>query len=131
MLTFSVGSVADVAIIVNPNNDVQYNEEQIRNVFLGKIQAFPNGGKIHTYTLPIETSEREQFVASLIKRSESSLHSYWSRMLFSAKARPPKVLPDTPKMKEQVSTDVNAIGFIQLSDVDDSVRVLQVLKRRN
>lgn len=117
---------ADIAVIVNAQNNVAYNDDQIRKVFLSKIKSFPNGKKIQTYTMPLGSQERQVYVQALIKRSESSLHSYWSRVLFSAKGRPPKQISRSEKMKFIVTNNISAIGFIDAEEVDASIRVVAI-----
>ena len=45
-------------------------------------------------------------------------------MLFSSKGKPPKVLDDAASVKEIVATNPNTIGYVNSSDVDDTVRVI-------
>ena len=120
---------ADIAVIVNIQNNVSYNDDQVRKVFLSKIKSFPNGEKIQTYTMPIGSKERQEFVGALIQRSEASLHSYWSRILFSAKGRPPKRLDKSEQMKATVANDPRAIGYIDATEVDSSIRVVAIFSK--
>ena len=51
----------------------------------------------------------------------------WSRLIFTGKATPPKELPDAAAVKKAVATDPKAIGYIDKSEVDSTVKVLLLL----
>jgi hypothetical protein len=48
----------------------------------------------------------------------------WSRLVFTGKASPPKELPDAAAVKKAVAADPKAIGYIEKSEVDSTVKVL-------
>ena len=48
----------------------------------------------------------------------------WSQMMFSGQSLPPKQVASDDEMKKMVSANVNAIGYIKASSLDDSVKVV-------
>ena len=127
-LLLSVSASASVAVIVNPDNKSQLESSQIRKVFLGKSKVFPNGVKSEAADLPVGNAARADLLAKVIRKSEPNLNSYWSRMLFSSKGKPPRVLDTPDAMKQWVSSTPNAIGYIDSKDVDSSVRVIMTVE---
>jgi len=47
--------------------------------------------------------------------------------VFSGKSQPPKELPDASAVKKAVASDPKAVGYIDKSAVDASVKVLTAL----
>lgn len=123
-LLISTLSYADIAVVVNKNNTEQLSKTEIRQIFLGKRKAFTNGGTIQTIDLSDDSEEKAIFTKKILRKSISSLNSYWSRMLFSSKGQPPKVLNSSEEVIETVNKNKNAIAYINSNDVSDNVRVL-------
>ena len=48
----------------------------------------------------------------------------WARLTFSGKGVPPKELPNSADVKKFVAGNPNAIGYIEKSAVDASVKVV-------
>jgi hypothetical protein len=49
--------------------------------------------------------------------------STWSRLVFSGKGQPPRQLSDSAAVKKAVAADPKAVGYIEKSAVDASVKV--------
>lgn len=120
----SVPAFSDIAVVVNLENNQDLSMKYVRNIYLGKLKAYPNGEKIEAFDLPIDNRSRDEFRIEVLRKSEAVLHSYWARMLFSSKAKPPKVLPSASEIKEAIAENPNAIAYLDVEDVDASVKVL-------
>ena len=117
-------AAAEVAVIVNPQNTDSISKEDIQKIYLAKVKAFPNGN----IAIPVDQAEgsgsRVEFVAKVIEKDEAQLKSYWSRLIFTGKGVPPKILGNDKEVKELVSRNPDAIGFIDAGSVDQSVKVV-------
>lgn len=117
-------SFAEVAVVVNPGNSNTLSQEDIQNIYLIKTKVFPNGKP----AIPIDQTEgadiRVEFVSKVLDKNEQQLKSYWSRLIFTGRAAPPKILSSDAEVKELVNRNVDAIGFINTGSVDDSVKVV-------
>jgi ABC-type phosphate transport system substrate-binding protein len=56
------------------------------------------------------------------------LNAYWARLQFSGAVQPPPEISDSQSVRDLVRHNKNAIGYIEASQVDDSVRVILLLK---
>lgn len=118
---------ASVAVIIHPDNPNTLDERQLRNIYLGKSRTFPDGRDVTLLDLQPGETARDVFIQNVLRRSEANLSAYWARMLFSARGRPPQELAGVSAVKQKVSSDPSAIGYINADDVDDSVRVLMLV----
>jgi ABC-type phosphate transport system substrate-binding protein len=96
-------------------------KDEVTQFFLGKNQAMKPLDRPNSE--PIKT----QFYQKLSGQDLSQIKATWSRLVFTGKATPPKELPDAAAVKQAVAADPKAIGYIDKSEVDNSVKVLLTL----
>ncbi|HHJ14100.1 MAG TPA: phosphate ABC transporter substrate-binding protein [Gammaproteobacteria bacterium] len=124
-LLYGAAALAEVAVIVNPGSGVSaLTPSQAKALFLGKSRKFPNGAK----AIPVDQKEgsatRSAFNEKVLKKSDSQVKAYWSKMVFSGKASPLKSVADDAAVKDFVAGTDGAVGYIDSSLVDDSVTVV-------
>ena len=124
MLLFATFAHAEVAIVVSANSTINsINADDVTKIFLGKKKEH-DGVKI----LPIDQTEgakpRNEFYSGVVKKSESQLKSYWSRLIFTGKGQAPQVVGSDGDVKSMVSSNPNLMGYIDNSSVDGSVKVI-------
>ena len=113
-----------IAVIVNAQNTNTLDERMIRQIFLGQINTFPDGKEAQTFDTTDQGNLRSDFITKVLRRNENTMNAYWARMIFTARATPPKELPDSDAVKEAVAANAGGIGYIAANQVDDSVRVV-------
>jgi ABC-type phosphate transport system substrate-binding protein len=113
------GGVAQAQIVVvgNPSSP-GLNGEQIIDVYTGKSQA----------ATPLDQPETAHIRADFYKKAAgkdlSQMKVIWARLTFTGKAQPPKEVADSAAVKKAVAADPKAIGYIEKSAVDGSIKVL-------
>lgn len=111
---------ADIVVVSGPNGDA-LNKDQLSNLYLGrtfdrKLIDLPEGAPL-----------RDQFYKKVVDRDASQVRAVWARVVFTGKGQAPLMLPDADAIKKAVSTDPKAIGYIDKSQVDGTVKVLMTL----
>ena len=110
-------AAADLVVVGNPAA-AALTKEQVADVYLGKSQvATP-------LDLPEAWPLRAEFYKKATGRDLAQVKSTWSRVVFTGKGQPPKELPDAAAMKKAVAADPKAIGYLEKSAVDGSVKTL-------
>jgi len=106
---------ADLVVITHPSAGA-LTKDQVADLFLGKSQALT----------PVDQAESSAVYADFYKkatgRDVAQVKSTWSRIVFSGKGQPPKQLPDSAAVKKAVAADPKAVGYIEKSAVDGSVK---------
>ncbi|MEP6504660.1 MAG: phosphate ABC transporter substrate-binding protein [Betaproteobacteria bacterium] len=121
----SAGVFAQVAVIVNPKSPLaSMTAEQVSGIFLGKSNTLPSGGTAVPTDLPDSAATRELFYTKVTGKSTAQVKAAWSRLVFSGKATPPKELATSADVKKFVAGNPDAIGYIEKSAVDSSVKVV-------
>ncbi|MCP4392683.1 MAG: phosphate ABC transporter substrate-binding protein [Alphaproteobacteria bacterium] len=116
-----------MAIVVHPSNDSILVKSQLRKIYLGKSQTYPNGAHV----IPLDNSSKglyDYFLANVLRKNESNLNSYWSRMIFSGKGKPPKQVDGSADVLEIVSKNKSAIGYVKSDEVDGRVKVILTIE---
>jgi ABC-type phosphate transport system substrate-binding protein len=109
---------AEIVVIVNPKNPAtRMFSEQAGQFFLGKSDLFT----------PIEHVDgplRSEFYKKVLDKDSTQVKAIWSKLVFTGKASAPKELATSADVKKAVAADPKAIGYIEKSQVDDSVKVI-------
>lgn len=124
-LTFSATAMAEYAVIVSASNgNTSMSADDISRIYLGKTNKFPNGSK----ATPVDQSDgnaaRDKFNDKVLGKDSSQLKAYWSRLIFTGKGTPPNEAGNDAAIKSMVAGDTEAIGYVDTSVVDDTVKVV-------
>lgn len=117
----------DVVAVVSaksPLNSLASN--QVADIFLGKTSRFPDG----TLAVPIDLKEdspaREKFYLQLTGKSPAQMKAHWSKIIFTGRGQPPKQASSSAEARKAIADNPGAIGYIDASQVDASVKVLAI-----
>lgn len=117
---------AEFALVVNKNNPVEsMDRSEVKKIFLGKKSFWPDGQGI-AVILQSGGDVHLSFVYEILNKSPRQLALYWKQQLFSGTGVPPKQFPDDKSVKEAVALNPQAIGYVDILQLDESVRQLTV-----
>ena len=117
-LCATCAGAADLVVIANPASGAPLTKDQVADIFLGKSQALapvdqPEGAPVYA-----------DFYRKATGRDVAQVKATWARLVFSGKAQAPRQLPDSAAVKKAVAADPKAVGYIEKSAVDASVKVV-------
>jgi len=116
---------AQVAVIVSPKSSVaSLTSDQAAAIFMGKTNTLPNGTVAQAADLPESSNAREIFYSKAAGKTSAQVKATWARLTFSGKATPPRELGSAAEVKKFVAGNPDAIGYIEKSAVDGSVKVV-------
>jgi ABC-type phosphate transport system substrate-binding protein len=116
---------ADVVAVVSAKSAVKaLTSSQVADIFLGRVSRFPNGVLAVPIDLRDGSPERDQFYAKITGKTPAQVKAYWSKIIFTGRGQPPKAVPTELDVKKIIAADATAIGYIDASLLDDSVRAL-------
>jgi ABC-type phosphate transport system substrate-binding protein len=118
---------AEVVVIVNPANAASVSTEQIAALYLGNATTFPDGSTAALADQPESAGVRGDFYQKATGRSSAQAKATWARLTFTGKATPPKELKSDAEVKAFVASNPKAIGYIDSSAVDGSVKAVAKL----
>jgi ABC-type phosphate transport system substrate-binding protein len=121
----SHAAVADVVAVVSAKSTITtLSKSQLADIFLGKVSRLPNGARVVAIDQAEDAPARAEFYLKLADRSAPQMKAYWSKIRFTGRGQPPEEVHSSADMKKRIAADPAAIGYIEESLVDDSVRVV-------
>jgi ABC-type phosphate transport system substrate-binding protein len=122
---FAFAAQAQVAVIVNPKSAAaSMTADQVAGIFLGKTATLPSGATAAPADQAEGSAVREQFYTKVAGKQAAQVKAAWSRLVFSGKGTPPKELGSSAEVKKFVAANPDAIGYIEKSAVDGSVKAV-------
>lgn len=122
LAALAVPARAELVIVVNPQNPAT-------RMFPSQAAQFFLGGSV-MFT-PIEQAEnsplRAEFYKKVLEKEPAQVQAIWSKIVFTGKGKQPKEFKSSKEVKKAVSESVNAIGYIDKSEVDDTVKVIATI----
>jgi len=117
-------ALADVVIIGNPAGPDSLSDNQVRDLYLNRSNALPDGQKATPFELPGGNAIRAEFHDKITSRNDAQLKAFWSKQVFTGRGQPPAEAASPAAMKAQVSSTPGSIGYMDEADVDSSVKVI-------
>ncbi|MBQ5946544.1 hypothetical protein [Massilia sp. ST3] len=112
-------ALAEVVVVVNAKAaESTMSKEQVAQFFLGKS----------TSMTPIDQAEsapiRAEFYKKVADKDAAQAKALWSKLVFTGKATMPKEVGDSAAVKAALAANPKAIGYIDKSAVDATVKVV-------
>lgn len=119
MSTIAFPAHAELVIVVNPQNDIKsMSSTQAAQYFLGGSVQFT----------PLEQASgspiRLEFYKKVLEKEPPQVQAIWARIVFTGKGKPPREYKTSEEIKKAIRENINGIGYIEKSAVDDSVKVV-------
>ena len=109
----------------NPVDDISFAE--LHKIFLGERSHWPNGRRITLVMREPEDPERKTIVHDVCGMSEDQLKTHVLHGLFTGDILvSPKLLATPSGVRKFVFNVPGAIGYLRLSDVESSVKVVRI-----
>jgi ABC-type phosphate transport system substrate-binding protein len=121
-ILLSSSAVADIAVIVHPANTANLSAHTIARIFLGKEKTFDGSVRAIPIDQRISTRIYEDFARVILRRQPQQVKAYWAQKLFTGKGTPPRGDLKPSDVKKLVASNPSFIGYIDSSQLDDSVR---------
>jgi hypothetical protein len=106
----------DIVVIVNPAAN-PISKQQLTDVYLGRdVGWIP-------FDQSVDSSIYAEFYKKATGRDVAQIKAIWSRILFTGRGLLPKQLHDSEAVKRVVAANPKAVGYIEKSAVDATVKV--------
>lgn len=129
-LLIAPSAFADGLLVVTAANSplTTLDKNQVRNIYLGNVGSLPDG----TAAVPVDQPEssplREEFYEKVTDRSAAEAKARWAQLAFTGRGEPPRVAGGSSEVKVILRTTPGAIGYIEKSALDGSVKVLCIVE---
>lgn len=108
----SNASAEDVVIIVNSSvTKTDFTKEEIKNIFLGNIDIWPDNSEI-TVVVSRNKELHDSFLAEYVQVNQPQFDRNWKMVVFAGKGKTPEVFDKAKQIMEYVAATKEAIGYI-------------------
>jgi len=118
----------DIAVVVNLQNKMEgLSFVDLIRIFRQERQYWENGQKIYLILQEAGSPEKELVLRRIYRMKNEELKKFWLAKMFRGEISSfPKTLGSNEAVKRFVSQVPQAIGFIDVSFVDERVKVLRI-----
>ncbi|MDN4502593.1 hypothetical protein QX776_09270 [Alteromonadaceae bacterium BrNp21-10] len=118
-------SKAGLVVVVGKQNPIDtLSKKQVIDIFMGRFTSFPNGEPVYPVDYSSEAGIKAEFYLKLVNQSERKINAYWSRLLFSGRAKPPLQAESETVLLQQFADNANTIGYLPLADVTEEMKIV-------
>lgn len=121
--TPATGTEPRLVVVVHPERTASLDLADLRRIFLMQRRFWDDDSVIIPINREPGSAAREAFSLHVLGSHSSRLTSYWNERFFDG-TFPPATLSSDAAVKRYVATERNAIGYLEASQVDSSVRVV-------
>jgi ABC-type phosphate transport system substrate-binding protein len=87
-------------------------------IYLGRRSTLPDGRAVTLVDLPAGPA-RDQFYLLLTRKNPSQIRAYWSRLVFTGRAQPPREAADADDVRRILQATPGAIAYLPLDAAQD------------
>ena len=115
----------EFVVVVNKSNAINaLSKREIIDIYMGRYLTFPDGETSKPLDLPAQSALKNDFYLKLVNKDEQKINAYWARLLFSGRANLPTSSESVKDALNKIAASPFAIGYIPLSQVTDTVKVV-------
>ncbi len=127
LLLVPVCLLADVLVVTGAKSTpIVLSKNQVSDVFLGKVTTLPDGSN----AMPVDQAEtsplRNEFYLKVANKSATQAKAHWEILHFTGRGVPPRECASSDEVKRILNSTPGAIGYIERSSLDESVKVIFV-----
>jgi ABC-type phosphate transport system substrate-binding protein len=129
-LTMAQHGGSEFVIIVNPSvPGTQIKEAILKGIYLRDMVKWGNNSQeIVLVDLEGDDEVRTAFHSRLFNKTAAQMKAYWINLRLSKHVPLPVTEPNSASARKFVSQTAGAIAYVRPSEVDSSVKVLQVIR---
>jgi len=117
----------DIAVVVSSKfKSDTLQKSDVNRIFLAKSNRI-NNKKIKIIELK-NSSYKDVFYKKVLNKTQSQLHSYWSRLIFTGKANPPKQVESLDILLKKMAENKLIVTYLPVSMVTSEMKILYTLK---
>lgn len=122
LFTAEPATAGRLAVIVHSDREVTLDLEALAQIYLKRRRFWVGGEAIIPINREAGSRARDQFTLRVLRVEPAQLGVYWNRQYFGG-VLPPATLASDQAILRFVARDRRAIGYVDASLIDDSVRV--------
>ena len=117
---------AETVLVVAEDSPIhQLSRHEVADLYLGNDKSQPRLSRI----VPVDQARdalREQFYRAYLDKNLTQVKTHWAKIIFTGRGYPPRTVSNAEELKELLQTNPNALGYMDRSIVDRSLRIVKL-----
>ena len=123
-LLISSPARAEILIVTsNRSGPIELTRDQAEKLYLGRSATLSDGTPASLVDLP-NGPVRDEFYLKLTGKNPSQIQAYWSRLVFTGRAFPPKEARSLAEARQWRTDTPNLIGYLDRNEPTTGMRIL-------
>jgi ABC-type phosphate transport system substrate-binding protein len=122
MLAASAQASAGAVVVAAGSSAAALDADAAKRAFLGRESTI--GGAPAMVVYQKSGATKDAFESKVLGKSGADLAGYWSKLIFTGKAKAPEEVAGDAAVKAKIAATPGAIGYVDDGAVDSSVKVL-------
>ncbi len=115
---------AEMVIVAGARSGItELSREHAEKLYLGRTTTLSDGTPVTLMDLPVGPT-RDDFYLKLAGKNSTQIRAYWSRLVFTGRAMPPREADSIAEARQWLADIPNLIGYLDKGDVTPGMRVL-------
>lgn len=117
----------EIAIVTNSQDISKMDKNEVKRLFLAKTNRVDN---IYVNLLELKnTHYKEEFYKVLTNKNTTQLRSYWTRLIFAGKGKPPKQIDSAENLIKYFQSSEVVITYLPIDEITPEMNILFVLHK--
>lgn len=123
-LVLAGSAAAEIVLVTDADGAIDVvSREEAEQLYLGRLSALKDGTPVRLLDLPPGPA-RDAFYLELTGKNATQVRAYWSRMVFTGRARPPREVAGPDALRAALREDPHLIGYLPADELAPDLRVL-------
>lgn len=118
-----------IAVVVSRDSNIEkITKRELIDVFMGRFDVLETGQKVQAVDYSNGFKLRADFYMSLVGKEERQINAYWSRLIFSGRAKPPVQVSSIVESTRYVADNRTALAYMPANSVSEEMKIVLVLE---
>ncbi|MDF2177729.1 hypothetical protein P2G88_05655 [Aliiglaciecola sp. CAU 1673] len=114
-----------LVVVVNHSNPIdELDQKQVMDLYMGRYTSFPNSMPATPIDYPSNSAVKQQFYKMLVNKDEKKIRAYWSRLLFSGRAKPPMEAESGENIPTLLADNNAALAYVPVDQVTSEMKIV-------
>ena len=125
----AIASETAIAIVVAKSSKIEaISKRELVDVYMGRFDVLESGHKVQPVDYENGSTLRTMFYKTLVNKSERQINAYWSRLIFSGRAKPPVQVASPEESLNFLLSNQSAMSYIPVNRVSEEMKIVLVLE---
>lgn len=118
-----------IAVVVPKDSNIEsISKRELVDVYMGRFEVLQSGQKVKPVDYESGSELRTLFYKSLVNKSERQINAYWSRLIFSGRAKPPLQVSSPEESLAYLLRNQSALAYMPVNRVSEEMKIVLVLE---